>query len=355
MNEPLVSIVVPNYNYGHYLRQCLDSLFNQTYRNIEVVFSDNASTDDSFTIAQSYLGHCGDRLVLARQRKNLGPGPNDATAVLYSKGQYLIHFGSDDVMMPDFVQRSMELFGKHPDLGYVIGHTDAIDEAGNLTREAPFYNTSCIIPGVAQAAVLMMAGVTTHTSQTVYRRGYHDYAIHYSPITSTLQGERTTNFQCACHFDVGYIKDTMLLCRESKQSDGYRLDRTMLQIFGQFMMLHNFDELASQLDMQGIRDRMPQAIEKLGSLCLRYAGIMLKDGEEATALKYLHMAPALQPGIEQDELYLTLWDCLKASGSARKVALEAFEARNKGGFLRRNVSYDPPSGSFCLDSTTCLS
>jgi len=45
---PLVSIIVPNYNYANYLETCLESILNQTYENIEVIFRDNASMDDSY-------------------------------------------------------------------------------------------------------------------------------------------------------------------------------------------------------------------------------------------------------------------------------------------------------------------
>lgn len=355
MNLPLVSVLIPNYNYAHYLRACLDSVFAQTYPNVEVIFCDNASTDESWAIAQRYLERYGDRMVVLRQKKNLGPGANDRTATLLGKGQYVIHFGSDDVMLPDFVERCVDLMERNKDIGYVVAHTDSIDEEGSIHREAPFYNQSCVIPGEGQAAVLMMAGVTTHTSQTVYRRVYHDFAIHYAPITSTIQGERTTNFQCACHYDVGYLKDTLLLCRRSKKSDGFRLDRTMLQIFGQFMMLHNFDELAAQLDLGEVRRRLPMAIEKLGSLCLRYAGIMLQEGEDGIALRYLHMAPALKPGIETEESYTELWALARATGEARRRGLEALEARSSTGFLGRTVSYDPPEGAIPLEvgQTVC--
>ena len=53
--DPLVSVIVYNYNYGRYLSECFfDSVICQTYQNIEILFSDNASTDDSWEIAQSY-------------------------------------------------------------------------------------------------------------------------------------------------------------------------------------------------------------------------------------------------------------------------------------------------------------
>ena len=50
--DPLVSVIIYNYNYGRYLSACFDSVINQSYQNIEILFSDNASTDDSWKIAQ---------------------------------------------------------------------------------------------------------------------------------------------------------------------------------------------------------------------------------------------------------------------------------------------------------------
>lgn len=54
-NYPLVSILIPNYNYERYLKGCLESVLNQTYPNYEVIFSDNNSTDNSYDLALSYL------------------------------------------------------------------------------------------------------------------------------------------------------------------------------------------------------------------------------------------------------------------------------------------------------------
>ena len=51
---PLLSVLIPNYNYGNYLGYCLESLLSQTYNNFEVLFSDNRSTDNSFEIAEEY-------------------------------------------------------------------------------------------------------------------------------------------------------------------------------------------------------------------------------------------------------------------------------------------------------------
>lgn len=52
--QPLVSILIPNYNYAKYLQHCLDSVVNQTYKNIEIIIQDNASTDNSYEIMLEY-------------------------------------------------------------------------------------------------------------------------------------------------------------------------------------------------------------------------------------------------------------------------------------------------------------
>ena len=53
-NTPLVSIIIPNYNHARYLKQRLESIFNQTYQNFEVIFLDDCSTDNSSDIIEQY-------------------------------------------------------------------------------------------------------------------------------------------------------------------------------------------------------------------------------------------------------------------------------------------------------------
>ena len=52
--NPLVSVIIPNYNHARYLKQRLDSVFNQTYQNFEVIFLDDCSTDNSLEIIEQY-------------------------------------------------------------------------------------------------------------------------------------------------------------------------------------------------------------------------------------------------------------------------------------------------------------
>ena len=52
--EPLVSVIIPNFNYGHFLTECIESVLSQSYKNIEILISDNASNDESWEIVNSF-------------------------------------------------------------------------------------------------------------------------------------------------------------------------------------------------------------------------------------------------------------------------------------------------------------
>ena len=71
-HTPLVSVIIHNYNYGDFLEQCLQSVVDQTYKNIEVLFSDNASNDKSWEIALSFSEKYPDTFSVSRHRRNQG-------------------------------------------------------------------------------------------------------------------------------------------------------------------------------------------------------------------------------------------------------------------------------------------
>ena len=79
--QPLVSICIPNYNYGHYLRHCIESVINQTYENIEILVQDNNSSDDSYDILMEYEeqsrhGQISKFINVARNKQNVGSDRN---------------------------------------------------------------------------------------------------------------------------------------------------------------------------------------------------------------------------------------------------------------------------------------
>lgn len=125
---PLVTIGVPTYNSARYLQQTLDSLTAQSYGNLEVVISDNASTDDSLAIANEYAERFGFR-VLANATNN-GAFGNWNRILQAARGEYVALYHSDDVYGPTIVEECVGLLEREPEVGLVGTLATVIDEAG---------------------------------------------------------------------------------------------------------------------------------------------------------------------------------------------------------------------------------
>ena len=91
---PKISIIVPVYNVAPYLRQCLDSLVGQTYRNIEIICIDDGSTDGSGEMLNQYAE--SDARISVFHIENAGVSSARNKAILYASGKYVMYVDGDD-------------------------------------------------------------------------------------------------------------------------------------------------------------------------------------------------------------------------------------------------------------------
>ncbi len=100
-NYPLISIIVPVYNTGKYISECIDSLKMQVYENIEIILVDDGSTDQSGAICDEYAKANNNIYVVHKQNEGLGYARN--TGLLHVKGDFVVFVDSDDWVSPDFI------------------------------------------------------------------------------------------------------------------------------------------------------------------------------------------------------------------------------------------------------------
>ena len=131
-NAPLVSIIVPCYNQGRFLRYALDSALAQTYPNVEVVVVNDGSTDDTSEVARSY----GDRIVLVEQ-ENAGLSAARNSGILASSGEFIVLLDSDDVLLTECVSLRASHLIENPSVGIVAGYYREIDESGEMLPRLP--------------------------------------------------------------------------------------------------------------------------------------------------------------------------------------------------------------------------
>lgn len=95
-NNPLVSVIVPVYNVERYLDECLNSIRQQTYENLEIIVVEDCSTDKSLEVLSKYLND--QRIKLIRHEKNSGLSAARNTGIDAAKGDYIIFVDSDDLV-----------------------------------------------------------------------------------------------------------------------------------------------------------------------------------------------------------------------------------------------------------------
>jgi glycosyltransferase involved in cell wall biosynthesis len=104
--EPLVSVCITSYNYGRYLRDAIESALGQTYPHIEVVVSDNASTDATHEVLAGYSED--PRLRIFVNERNEGLCANHNLAIGRARGEYIVLLSADDVLFPQHVALLLE-------------------------------------------------------------------------------------------------------------------------------------------------------------------------------------------------------------------------------------------------------
>ena len=103
--EPLVSVIVPVYNVLPYLREALDSVINQTYKNLEILIVDDGSTDGSGEVCDEYLS---DPRVIVIHQENKGLSGARNTALDRMTGEYVAFLDSDDAFMPEMIKTMLD-------------------------------------------------------------------------------------------------------------------------------------------------------------------------------------------------------------------------------------------------------
>ena len=105
----MISIVIPNYNGNKYLKECLEAVFKQTYREYEILIIDNASTDDSYEWVKQY-----ESITFKRLDKNYGFSRAVNEGIKMAKGEFVLLLNNDTIMEEDFLQHLLDEMKNHP-------------------------------------------------------------------------------------------------------------------------------------------------------------------------------------------------------------------------------------------------
>ncbi|MBX2962030.1 MAG: glycosyltransferase [Cyclobacteriaceae bacterium] len=173
---PLVSIVTPSYNQGHFLERTILSVLNQDYPNIEYIIMDGGSTDNSIEIIRKYEN----RLAYWESQKDRGQSHAINKGWHRACGMYCSYLNSDDTLAPGAVGKIVDAFLQNPNITMVYGDYTFIDEKDNVLREGKGESTNFRkllihgqMPAIAQPS-------SFYLTSEVKSAGYLDEQYHLS-------------------------------------------------------------------------------------------------------------------------------------------------------------------------------
>ena len=135
--EDLVSVIIPAYNHEKYIKQCIESVLNQTYSNLEILVADDCSTDKTREEIEKIKDK---RLKKIFPKKNQGAVNTMNELSKKCTGKYIAVIGSDDIWYPTKIEEQVKVFKENPKLGAVFTEADFIDDKNEKYENTEIFN-----------------------------------------------------------------------------------------------------------------------------------------------------------------------------------------------------------------------
>src|SRR3990172_5962332 len=127
---PKVSIIMPLYNKSNFLRAALCSIFNQSFRDFELIVVDDHSTDNSVDIVKEFNDS---RVRCFSNSRNMGQADTQNNGLERAVGEYVTFAHGDDIWLEYFLSRHVALMDRHTEVNISHARAHEIDERGNIT------------------------------------------------------------------------------------------------------------------------------------------------------------------------------------------------------------------------------
>lgn len=129
--QPLVSIICHCYNHAPFIEECLNSVLNQSYKNIELIIVDDCSSDNSVEVIENWLKK-NSEVHFIKNPKNIGITKSFNNTAELAKGEFLIDLATDDVLLSNCIEEQISAFNQNPNASLVFGNAELVDENGNF-------------------------------------------------------------------------------------------------------------------------------------------------------------------------------------------------------------------------------
>lgn len=173
--QPLISVLIPVYNCERYIQDAVESVINQTYKNLEIIIDNDCSTDSTLDILLN-LERRDNRIKIISNESNLGYLRTFNKLLRHANGQYISFLDADDLLSSDKIDLQRRAFEKNPNLGLVGCNYAAISTNGKFVNKSSFPLSYTEIRNQMRKA-LCFCGSSVMIKREVFEKigGYREY------------------------------------------------------------------------------------------------------------------------------------------------------------------------------------
>jgi len=250
---PLVTIVTHAYRQGRFVATLCESLLAQTYSNIQYIFLDDCSDDDTFAIARSYEDRLREKFAsvrIERNERNLGMLPNLAKAFAQTDGEFLTFLEADDYYLPRKIERNIEFFELNPDFAMVYSDSGRLRQ--DFTYQAKFnantFSDRVTMPhGWIFEDLLQCNYINTPTTLVRREAFLRSYQFDLFAQRNYMMADYPGILNVARIGQIGYIAESLAVYRQLDESASHSKNPDRLRMFADAIARVRIDAMKSIL------------------------------------------------------------------------------------------------------------
>lgn len=283
--SPTITICIPNFNHGKLLGQTLDAVFSQNLDGVKVLVSDNASSDDSLSVIDTFRHQ--PQLRVLRQDSTIPMASNWNTVVKAADTPWIIMLCSDDLLLPSALSQ-LKQAAQTPDVQAIFFEYDFLVEEQRI-KKTPFYQTSAMISGQRQAEIFLK-GNNYPLSACMFKRDLLQGIGWFDESKAFCTDWHAWLKMSAAANQVLYIKEPLLLYRQHAENETHRCVRDQVALEEVIKMKTDFISEHVITD----KDIIYGATSNNLKLAKHYASQMVTQGFSKAANYYLQQASLLE-------------------------------------------------------------
>jgi len=263
-----ISVCIPTYNQSQYLAQAVRSAYNQSILPIEIIVSDDCSTDNTSSIL-AMLSKEIPILKVVLQPQNLGITRNTDSCLRLASGDFIVRLDSDDYLSPLYMEKLSGLLSKHSDAGYAHAAVQEVDQYGNFLLKRQLARKSGYQSGT-KALESATKGYRVAANIIMFRREALVKVDFLTNRPSSAEDYHLSASLAAAGFGNIYLNEILSHYRVWVDAGKARLRRKLMEIVGIYKVYHEVLEPAYRergWNINGIRKNR-EAIACIQADCL---------------------------------------------------------------------------------------